>query len=205
MKQRVIFLFLPVQLQHKPSDWTVVFFTESRKFYREVQWNSFCLPFIQELPMEKVGAVGVSVHAPKVVPFQKTQGTGTGEKHQGLKFELSKYLIVRVSVWLFTYIQCKIPAPNCLQEHYRCQLYPRHKWKMEWQVTNCTSLSVHVYSYQWPPCFINIPFQTNGTSCTNFSALWIVVSKLSTASQRKGNENFQFFNTLLSFKCLLLL
>lgn len=47
---------------------------------------------------EKVGGVGASVLAPKVAPFLKAQGTGTGEKPQGFKFELSKYLILRVSV-----------------------------------------------------------------------------------------------------------
>lgn len=141
---------------------------------------------------EKVGGVGESVLAPKDALFLKAQGTGTGEKSQELKFKLSKYLIVCVSVWLFTYIHCKILALNCLWEHYRCQLCPRHKWKMGWQVINCTSLSVHVYLNQWPPCFKIIPFQTNETACINCSDLWVVVSELSTTSQRQGNENFHF-------------
>lgn len=36
--------------------------------------------------------------APKVAAFLKAQGTGTSEKPQGLKFKLSKYLIVHVSI-----------------------------------------------------------------------------------------------------------
>lgn len=57
-----------------------------------------------------------SVLAPKFAAFHKAQGIGPGEKHQGHKFKLrkySKYLIVSHQCLVFTYVQCKLLAPNC--------------------------------------------------------------------------------------------
>lgn len=54
---------------------------------------------------QMAGNVRASMFAPKVSPFRKARGIGTGKKHQGHKFKLSKYskyLIVSHQHLVFT-------------------------------------------------------------------------------------------------------